>query len=119
MNWTRALRWVGAAAGAVLALALVGVLLDGQHTQSDGQAISAAAIDTELARVYHSQLLGEGFDYEPSVSCSQSGPLTFTCVASMQTPDAGVLQTTFQISCAAAGTATGQRCTTNTGEALQ
>ncbi len=119
MNRTRILRWVGAVAGALLALALAGVLLDGQRTEAPGHAISPAAIDTELARVYHSQLLSEGFDYEPVVSCEQSTPLTFTCVAAMDTTDAGVLHTTFQVSCAAEGSVPGQRCWTDTGEALQ
>ena len=113
------MRWAAAAVAVALVVTLVGVLLDGPRTKAQGQAISAAAIDTELARVYHYQLLGEGFDYEPSVSCGQSGALAFTCVASMQTPHAGVLQTTFQVACLDRGTASGQRCWTNTGEALQ
>lgn len=110
---------MGAIAATVLAVVLVGVLLDSPHTLTASQAVSPAALDKELAVVYHNELLGEGFDYEPSVSCSQSGALMFTCVASMQTPDAGVLQTTFQVSCVAEGTATGQRCSTDSGEALQ
>ncbi len=108
-----------AIAGTVLALVLIGVLLDGPRTKAQGRAISAADLNTELATVYHYQLLGEGYDYEPSVNCSQSGALTFTCLASMQTPDAGVLQTTFQVACSNQGTASGQRCYTDTGEALQ
>src|SRR5271170_6844416 len=97
MDWIRALRWIAATLSAVLVVALVGVLLDAQHTNAAAKPISPAAIDTELASVYHSELLSEGFDYEPSVSCSQSSSLAFTCVASMQTVDAGVLQTTFQV----------------------
>lgn len=119
MDWFRGLRWIAAALNVVLVVALVGVLLDAQHTKAAAEPISPAAIDTELALVYHSELLNEGFDYEPSVSCSQSGSLAFTCVASMQTVDAGVLQTTFQVACSAQGTVPGQRCWTNTGEALQ
>ena len=46
MNWTRVLRWVGAVAGAVLAVALAGVLLDAQRTQAPGHAISPTAIDS-------------------------------------------------------------------------
>jgi hypothetical protein len=105
--------------GSVLAFALIGVLLDAPRTKSQSQTISATEIATQLAGVYHSQLLGEGFDYEPSVNCNQSGALTFTCIASTQTPDAGVLQTTFQVACLAEGSAPGQRCWTDNGEALQ
>jgi hypothetical protein len=112
-------RWVGAIAGAVVVVALVGVLLDAQRTQAPGHAISATAIEAELARVYHSQLLSQGFDYEPVVSCNPSTALTFTCVAAMNTTDAGVLHTTFQVACTAEGSMPGQRCFTDTGEALQ
>jgi hypothetical protein len=119
MNWTRVLRFMGAAAGAALVVALAGVLLDAQRTQAPGHAISPMAIEAELARVYHSQLLSQGFDYEPVVSCNPDTALTFTCVAAMDTTDAGVLHTTFQVACAAKGSIPGQRCFTDTGEALQ
>ncbi len=119
MTRARVLRRLGAIALGVLALALVGVLLEAPRTDARGQAISGSTIATELARAYHYQLLGQGYDYEPSMTCTQTGARSFTCVGYMRTAEIGLLQSKFQVACLAEGTAPGERCWTDTGLALQ
>jgi hypothetical protein len=107
------------AAVAVL-VGIAAVLLFDASSGSPGSGpVDPIAIDSELARVFHNQLLGTGYDYDPSVSCQETSPRAFTCVASMQTPDQGVIQQTIQVSCLPRASVAGQRCWTDSGEALQ
>jgi hypothetical protein len=80
--------------------------------------IDVPAMQHELSRVMHEQYLDQGFDYTPTVTCTLTGPLAYSCAAVFET-DKGLNTQPETITCSPPNAVSGQRCYTGSGFALQ
>jgi hypothetical protein len=110
---------VAALVGAAVLIAVIVVAYRGIGYASAGDRIDVPALQQELSRVLHEQLLGQGFDYEPSVACLATDASHYNCAITIRTPEGKTIADNISVTCGAPSVATGHRCFTQTGFALQ
>jgi hypothetical protein len=108
-------RWAFAAAGLLFALVL---LADGCGRAAPTGTIDVANLQHELSRVMHEQYLDQGFDYTPTVTCTSTGRLSYSCIGTYH-DDKGIQTQPETVTCSPPNAAEGQRCSTGSGFALQ
>jgi hypothetical protein len=105
--------------GAVVLLLAAALAWGNIGWASTGGQVDVHGLDHEVSLVLHQQLLSQGLDYEPLVACDPTDESHFTCAVTMQTPEGKTLAETVVVTCGAPSAATGHRCSTETGYALQ
>jgi hypothetical protein len=103
---------------AAAVLVVLVLLADGVGREAPASTIDVPAMQHELSRVMHEQYLDQGFDYTPTVTCTLTGPLTYSCAAVFDT-DQGLNTQPETITCSPPNAVSGQRCYTGSGFALQ